>query len=122
MVGRGSTATSPAPGWDSRSCATSRRFTTARSGWRKARIWAGCWRGCGCPRRVDPRFLLFRHAGPVPASKAQQAAPLGRVGPRNKSGVTENFGRLRSEEHTSELQSLIRISYDVLRFKKKNNY
>src|SRR3546814_10914796 len=29
--------------------------------------------------------------------------------------------RPRSEEHTSELQSLMRISYAVLRFKKKNN-
>src|SRR3546814_9126777 len=29
---------------------------------------------------------------------------------------------LRSEEHTSELQSLMRISYDVLCLKKKNNY
>src|SRR3546814_10594693 len=26
----------------------------------------------------------------------------------------ENLGRIRSEEHTSELQSLMRISYDVL--------
>src|SRR3546814_3354087 len=30
--------------------------------------------------------------------------------------------RLRSEEHTSELQSLMRNSYDVFCLKKKNNY
>src|SRR3546814_3162458 len=30
------------------------------------------------------------------------------------------FGRLRSEEHTSELQSLMRISYAVFCLKKKN--
>src|SRR3546814_6654660 len=30
--------------------------------------------------------------------------------------------RLRSEEHTSELQSLMRISYAVFCLKKKNNY
>src|SRR3546814_3388328 len=30
-------------------------------------------------------------------------------------------GKLRSEEHTSELQSLMRISYAVFRLKKKNN-
>src|SRR3546814_4570992 len=29
---------------------------------------------------------------------------------------------LRSEEHTSELQSLMRISYDVFCLKKKKNY
>src|SRR3546814_6896574 len=33
---------------------------------------------------------------------------------------TEAFGPLRSEEHTSELQSLMRISYDVFCLKKKN--
>src|SRR3546814_10280115 len=37
------------------------------------------------------------------------------VGPRNKSGVTHR----RSEEHTSELQSLMRISYAVFCLKKK---
>src|SRR3546814_8990731 len=34
-------------------------------------------------------------------------------------GIDE--GRIRSEEHTSELQSLMRISYAVFCFKKKNN-
>src|SRR3546814_2442960 len=32
------------------------------------------------------------------------------------------FGPVRSEEHTSELQSLMRISYAVFCLKKKNNY
>src|SRR3546814_4772876 len=32
-----------------------------------------------------------------------------------------NIGGLRSEEHTSELQSLMRISYAVFCLKKKNN-
>src|SRR3546814_4270948 len=32
-----------------------------------------------------------------------------------------NAGRIRSEEHTSELQSLMRISYAVFCLKKKNN-
>src|SRR3546814_969343 len=31
-------------------------------------------------------------------------------------------GHVRSEEHTSELQSLMRISYDVFCLKKKNQY
>src|SRR3546814_7045965 len=31
------------------------------------------------------------------------------------------YGSKRSEEHTSELQSLMRISYDVFCLKKKNN-
>src|SRR3546814_5859869 len=43
------------------------------------------------------------------------------------SSLTEDFYRLcvrrqRSEEHTSELQSLMRISYAVFCLKKKKNY
>src|SRR3546814_985259 len=34
----------------------------------------------------------------------------------------ERAGRPRSEEHTSELQSLMRISYAVFCLKKKNHY
>src|SRR3546814_8892098 len=33
-----------------------------------------------------------------------------------------NVGKARSEEHTSELQSLMRISYAVFCLKKKTNY
>src|SRR3546814_9175095 len=33
----------------------------------------------------------------------------------------EELGQVRSEEHTSELQSLMRISYAVFCLKKKNN-
>src|SRR3546814_11637467 len=35
------------------------------------------------------------------------------------AGVTGQLGKLRSEEHTSELQSLMRISYAVFCLKKK---
>src|SRR3546814_3171745 len=38
---------------------------------------------------------------------------------RVNSGV---YGRMRSEEHTSELQSLMRISYAVFCLKKKNTH
>src|SRR3546814_4539221 len=51
----------------------------------------------------------------------EQRAPM-RVGPVAKRGA-EAFGiRVRSEEHTSELQSLMRISYAVFCLKKKNRY
>src|SRR3546814_8416899 len=33
--------------------------------------------------------------------------------------LTDRYGRVRSEEHTSELQSLMRISYAVFCLKKK---
>src|SRR3546814_8334582 len=39
-----------------------------------------------------------------------------------RDGITgaRSFGTIRSEEHTSELQSPMRISYAVFRLKKKN--
>src|SRR3546814_5674217 len=44
-----------------------------------------------------------------------------RSGRRRLSGVDRSRGRkIRSEEHTSELQSLMRISYAVFCLKKKN--
>src|SRR3546814_3392324 len=40
---------------------------------------------------------------------------------RDRHGGAERIGDRRSEEHTSELQSLMRISYAVFCLKKKNN-
>src|SRR3546814_1849363 len=57
-------------------------------------------------RSVAQRLLIQRMQNRVPG-------PVGRcAGPRHR--------RLRSEEHTSELQSLMRISYAVFCLKKKN--
>src|SRR3546814_1570763 len=39
----------------------------------------------------------------------------------NSSDISSTITFLRSEEHTSELQSLMRISYAVFCLKKKNN-
>src|SRR3546814_3312406 len=38
------------------------------------------------------------------------------------AGVVDRHPRVRSEEHTSELQSLMRISYAVFCLKKKNQH
>src|SRR3546814_1784796 len=51
------------------------------------------------------------NAAPSLANKAETPAP--------SSTISANK---RSEEHTSELQSLMRISYAVFRLNKKNNY
>src|SRR3546814_2602821 len=51
------------------------------------------------------------------------ARPMGRlIQEKIKQPLAEEllFGKLRSEEHTSELQSLMRISYAVFCLKKKN--
>src|SRR3546814_8593902 len=44
-----------------------------------------------------------------------------RTGLPASDGVTSGFWAYRSEEHTSELQSLMRISYAVFCLKKKKN-
>src|SRR3546814_3366326 len=67
--------------------------------------WAG---GCG------ERGLPVLGPGPV-AGKVQYEAASGG---RDPGGHVDQSGR--SEEHTSELQSLMRISYAVFCLKKKN--
>src|SRR3546814_5289570 len=64
------------------------------------------------PRRVIEARLLHRIAriGEIDEIDAFHHAPIGDV----------QAGNDRSEEHTSELQSLMRISYAVFCLKKKN--
>src|SRR3546814_4709196 len=76
-------------------------------------LWA-CWGPIAyCPSRASwpsgrIRALLGRLVG--------AAQVLGAV---QKRDVRERLGEIRSEEHTSELQSLMRISYAVFCLKKK---
>src|SRR3546814_7800462 len=83
-----------------------------------------------------PYTTLFRSA--VQRGAAQQHDPAGCRGgePRGRPGFHHGHGRRpagraaqsdgagddRSEEHTSELQSLMRSSYAVFCLKKKNKY
>src|SRR3546814_6347532 len=77
-----------------------------------------------------PAMATIRRAGNRPTAPSSSGSPAGSAGEgeaiagepfqgdpfplRNDSG-----GLVRSEEHTSELQSLMRISYDVFSLKKK---
>src|SRR3546814_8615436 len=70
---------------------------------------AGALPGCATPRTADA--LRFHALG----EQAERTAGTRRAAPR--PGVL----RYRSEEHTSELQSLMRISYAVFCLKKNNN-
>src|SRR3546814_10213727 len=66
-----------------------------------------------------------RCARGAPARSAPPAGGLKRAGPAKKkpAGMGGPFRFCRSEEHTSELQSLMRISYAVFCLKKKKkNY
>src|SRR3546814_3591851 len=57
-----------------------------------------------------------RRARPEPAPDDRQARPEGAA---RGQPVESDVGGARSEEHTSELQSLMRISYAVFCLKKK---
>src|SRR3546814_19877916 len=82
-----------------RSCVGSRQFRPAES----VRQYASC---CGFPgqKSCDPQLYAGRNA--------YLQYPAKRPGPTDH--------RSRSEEHTSELQSLMRNSYAVFCLKKKN--
>src|SRR3546814_13264403 len=65
-------------------------------------------------------YILDAHAERLPATIATLAATVGVV-EANSSTLTVLIDKLpRSEEHTSELQSLMRISYAVFCLQKKN--
>src|SRR3546814_1135173 len=67
------------------------------------------------------RILLFRLAGSAPAAGAAANQQAGDTCREQREIRRLRYGRspTRSEEHTSELQSLIRISYAVFCLKKK---
>src|SRR3546814_4510476 len=73
------------------------------------------------PRRAaggtggEPRNRQDRRSGERTDDRPDPAAMVARDYRRNRGGAA------RSEEHTSELQSLMRISYAVFCLKKKNN-
>src|SRR3546814_6363500 len=67
--------------------------------------------------RSDGRSHSHRDGHRKDSHKMPAAGPLGL--PRLAQGKTRAGGQDRSEEHTSELQSLMRISYAVFCLKKK---
>src|SRR3546814_4972418 len=80
------------------------------------------FRSPGCGQLPEFPFVQLQH----PVEPAREAAVVrdqhqaGAVGAVEFEHLVEHGGRgLRSEEHTSELQSLMRISYAVFCLKKK---
>src|SRR3546814_5775192 len=96
-----------------------------------ARIWqcehsaGGFHRGAADGRRqLGPGRIVLRTERPAPARYRGHPGRSARKGRRERPGAlllpSMKAGLLRSEEHTSELQSLMRISYAVFCLKKKN--
>src|SRR3546814_3247291 len=74
---------------------------------------AGCVRAAGAAG-----VAVARDAGEAACREAGVAAPF--VERASSRAVAASSSEGRSEEHTSELQSLMRISYAVFCLKKKN--
>src|SRR3546814_7852201 len=68
-----------------------------------------------------PYTTLFRSVRRADLGARSRAAPRGAAGHASarRGGHDHDRGHPRSEEHTSELQSLMRISYAVFCLKKK---
>src|SRR3546814_5187871 len=67
-------------------------------------------------RAARERFIAKRAR---PREEIADAQPLEGADPAQQHGKERFAGAIRSEEHTSELQSLMRISYAVFCLKKK---
>src|SRR3546814_9020167 len=67
------------------------------------------------------RTRLARAAPGHPPRAAGAALPAGHAGDPHRRHAPQRGVAVRSEEHTSELQSLMRISYAVFCLKKKKN-
>src|SRR3546814_9200858 len=77
-------------------------------------------RSCDCTVRRHQLGVGALRQGLAGADRQHRAGDL--VRPEGGAALAaEVVGLLRSEEHTSELQSLMRISYAVFCLKKKNN-
>src|SRR3546814_8322336 len=85
----------------------------------------GADESCGCPPGSAGRNPSNEGASRSASTHAQQTARNGRGRPSAVTGLmrSSRWARFqagpRSEEHTSELQSLMRISYAVFCLKKK---
>src|SRR3546814_7367898 len=73
-------------------------------------------------RRLAADYCGGCHHEPLRNSAAGRIGRALQQGNRSRLAATPAGELARSEEHTSELQSLMRISYAVFCLKKKQNY
>src|SRR3546814_8283834 len=68
-----------------------------------------------------PISLVEAMAAGLPVASTDVGDVAAMVAPENRPFIVPDEAALRSEEHTSELQSLMRISYAVFCLKKKQH-
>src|SRR3546814_8975980 len=98
--------------------------------WRRRRsaAWAPWWRRSGIPKDSCSPSSFRQSASPQDnqsdwSPRLRSSAKIARLHlDRVDVQVADVDVARRSEEHTSELQSLMRISYAVFCLKKKNTY
>src|SRR3546814_3136911 len=83
---------------------------------------AESWPAAAPRSRLTARDGTARRSTGRGARRRRTAGRARRSPPSRSSRAPHNRARSRSEEHTSELQSLMRISYAVFCLKKKMNY
>src|SRR3546814_10066935 len=89
---------------------------------RPNRSFAAAWKFPGPAVRAPTLSIRDGQYRCVPDERQSWCNRPGRPEhPGNAESLRYRTGRNRSEEHTSELQSLMRISYAVFCLKKKNN-
>src|SRR3546814_8948410 len=100
-------------------CLRSRPARSARRSRPPVRTACEGWRW---PRRLRSRRRAdSRSAGRRETGGGRSSSRCRRRTPRPRPPAAAHPDTARSEEHTSELQSLMRISYDVFCLKKKKN-
>src|SRR3546814_9949082 len=74
-----------------------------------------------CAHAVEPDEMLDFASTTTFSLGARVSAAVSPAAPEPMMMTSASTSAIRSEEHTSELQSLMRISYAVFCLKKKNN-
>src|SRR3546814_4760689 len=111
--------------WSSDVCSSDLAISTlkARNRRHAAELLHAYEETSGAPRKFEFEKAGVVEPGPDETSRSSEAKPLTWLQslPFRTKGVPFNdLSPFRSEEHTSELQSLMRISYAVFCLKKKN--
>src|SRR3546814_2156553 len=108
--------------WSSDVCSSDLRLSWGRGAWSREKM--SSMLSAATPassRAMVSRWPAALASGSRLSSSSARSRPSIAAPPASKERLPKVIRPDRSEEHTSELQSLMRISYAVFCLKKKNN-